>query len=37
VLTDMLGRHTHGAALCPLYLEQLEKGLMTHRGEPMVI
>ena len=27
VLTDMLGRHTHGVALCPLYLEQLEKGL----------
>src|SRR5687767_15958870 len=34
VLTDMLGRHTHGVALCPLYLEQLEKGLMTSRGEP---
>jgi L-lactate dehydrogenase len=34
VLTDMLGRHTHGVALCPLYLEQLEKGLMSARGEP---
>ncbi|HZG69692.1 MAG TPA: Ldh family oxidoreductase [Herpetosiphonaceae bacterium] len=34
VLTDMLGRHTHGVALCPLYLEQLEKGLMTASGEP---
>jgi LDH2 family malate/lactate/ureidoglycolate dehydrogenase len=34
VLTDMLGRHTHGVALCPLYLEQLEKGLMMSRGEP---
>ena len=34
VLTDMLGRHTHGVALCPLYLEQLEKGLMTPGGEP---
>jgi LDH2 family malate/lactate/ureidoglycolate dehydrogenase len=34
VLTDMLGRHTHGVALCPLYLEQLEKGLMTPNGEP---
>ena len=34
VLTDMLGRHTHGVALCPLYLEQLEKGLMTSNGEP---
>ena len=34
VLTDMLGRHTHGVALCPLYVEQLEKGLMAARGEP---
>ena len=34
VLTDMLGRRTHGVALCPLYVEQLEKGLMTPSGEP---
>ena len=34
VLTDMLGRPTHGVALCPLYVEQLEKGLMTPSGEP---
>ena len=34
VMTDMLGRHTHGVALCPLYLELLEKGLMSARGEP---
>lgn len=34
VLTDMLGRHTHGVALCPLYIDQLEKGLMSARGEP---
>jgi L-lactate dehydrogenase len=34
VTTDMLGRRTHGVALCPLYVEQLEKGLMTPRGEP---
>jgi L-lactate dehydrogenase len=34
VMTDMLGRRTHGVALCPLYVEQLEKGLMTPRGEP---
>ena len=26
VLTDMLGRPTHGVALCPLYVEQLERG-----------
>ena len=34
VLTDMLGRHTHGVALAPLYVEQLEKGLMARSGEP---
>ncbi|WP_207481176.1 Ldh family oxidoreductase [Arenibaculum pallidiluteum] len=34
VQTDMLGRHTHGVALAPLYVEQLEKGLMTPDGEP---
>ena len=34
VLTDMLGRHTHGVALCPLYIDQLEKGLMSAQGEP---
>jgi LDH2 family malate/lactate/ureidoglycolate dehydrogenase len=34
VLTDMLGRHTHGVALCPLYIDQLEKGLMAAHGEP---
>jgi LDH2 family malate/lactate/ureidoglycolate dehydrogenase len=34
VLTDMLGRHTHGVTLCPLYVEQLEKGLMAAGGEP---
>ena len=34
VLTDMLGRHTHGVALCPLYFDQLEMGLMTPNGEP---
>lgn len=37
VLTDMLGRHTHGVALCPLYVEQLEKGLMTPSGEPICL
>jgi L-lactate dehydrogenase len=34
VLTDMLGRRTHGVALCPLYVDQLEQGLMTPSGEP---
>jgi len=37
VLTDMLGRHTHGVALCPLYVDQLEKGLMAGTGEPDVL
>ena len=30
----MLGRHTHGVALSPLYIEQLEKGLMAFSGQP---
>jgi L-lactate dehydrogenase len=34
VQTDMLGRHTHGVALSPLYIEQLEKGLMSSSGQP---
>jgi L-lactate dehydrogenase len=34
VLTDMLGRPTHGVALAPPYAEQLEKGLMLRAGEP---
>jgi LDH2 family malate/lactate/ureidoglycolate dehydrogenase len=37
VLTDMLGRHTHGVALAPLYVEQLAKGLMARSGEPVVV
>jgi L-lactate dehydrogenase len=37
VLTDMLGRPTHGVALAPLYLDQLDKGLMAPRGEPEVV
>ncbi len=34
VLTDMLGRRTHGLALASLYVVQLEKGQMTPGGEP---
>ena len=37
VLTDMMGRHTHGVALCPLYLDQLDKGLMAPTGEPVCL
>jgi L-lactate dehydrogenase len=34
VLTDMLGRHTHGVALAPRYVEQLEQGRMAGSGAP---
>ena len=34
VLTDMMGRHTHGLAQLPAYLDQLERGLMEGAGEP---
>lgn len=34
---DMVGQRTHGMALCPQYLDQIEKGLMTTQGEPDVL
>lgn len=37
VLTDMMGRPTHGVALSPLYIDQIEKGLMAVDGEPQVM
>ncbi len=37
VLTDMMQRHTHGVALCPLYIDQLQKNLMGTNGEPVVV
>ena len=37
VLTDMMQRHTHGVALCPLYIDQLQKNLMGTDGEPDVV
>lgn len=37
VLTDMMQRHTHGVALCPLYIDQLQKSLMSTSGEPQVV
>jgi LDH2 family malate/lactate/ureidoglycolate dehydrogenase len=37
VLTDMMQRHTHGVALCPLYIDQLQKSLMGTSGEPQVV
>jgi LDH2 family malate/lactate/ureidoglycolate dehydrogenase len=37
VLTDMLGRRTHGVALSPLYADQLEGGLMSTGGQPETV
>ena len=37
VTGDMVGQRTHGMALCPQYLEQIEKGLMAKSGEPEVV
>ena len=37
VLTDMMGRRTHGLALCPSYLDQIDQGLMSLSGEPEVV
>lgn len=37
VLTDALGRRTHGLAQCPAYLGELENGGMTRAGSPEVV
>lgn len=37
VLTDMMGRHTHGLAQAGAYLEQLAQGGMTKAGSPAVL
>ncbi|WP_342452793.1 Ldh family oxidoreductase [Pararoseomonas indoligenes] len=37
VLTDMMGRRTHGLAQVPAYLDQVERGLMERSGEPEVL
>ena len=37
VAGDMVGQRTHGMALCPQYLEQIEKGMMATSGEPDVV
>ena len=37
VLTDMLGRRTHGLAMLPLYLAELKSGGMTCTGQPEVV
>ena len=37
VLTDMMGRRTHGLAMLPLYLADIRKGDMKVTGEPVVV
>ncbi|WP_157267184.1 Ldh family oxidoreductase [Azohydromonas aeria] len=37
VLTDMMGRRTHGLAMAPLYLADITRGGMALRGEPEVV
>jgi LDH2 family malate/lactate/ureidoglycolate dehydrogenase len=37
VLTDAMGRRTHGLAMVPLYLAELTKGTMSKSGEPEVV
>jgi len=34
---DLLGHTTHGLALLPAYLAEIEKGAMTKAGEPVVV
>lgn len=37
ILTDMLGRRTHGLAMAPLYLTDIRNGRMQITGQPEVI
>jgi LDH2 family malate/lactate/ureidoglycolate dehydrogenase len=37
VLTDMMGRRTHGLAIVPLYLEEIRKGTMKVSGQPQLV
>jgi LDH2 family malate/lactate/ureidoglycolate dehydrogenase len=37
VLTDAMGRRTHGLAMLPLYLVEIEKGGLQVQGEPTVL
>jgi len=37
VLTDMMGRRTHGLAMVPLYVGEIRKGMMQPTGEPEVV
>jgi LDH2 family malate/lactate/ureidoglycolate dehydrogenase len=37
VLTDAMGRRTHGLAMLPLYLAEIEKGGLQVQGEPTIV
>lgn len=37
ILTDMMGRRTHGLAMLPLYLADIKKGHLQLTGEPTVL
>ena len=37
VLTDMMGRRTHGLAIAPLYIDDIRKGSMQVTGQPEVV
>ena len=37
VTGDMLGQRTHGIALCPRYIAEIDAGQMRARGEPEVV
>ena len=37
VTGDMLGQRTHGIALCPRYIDEIDAGQMEPRGEPEVV
>ncbi len=37
VTGDRVGQRTHGIALCPQYVAELEKGMMGKQGEPEIV
>ncbi len=37
LLTDMMGRRTHGLAMVPLYLVDIRQGDMKVTGDPVVV
>src|SRR5215468_6660938 len=37
ILTDMMGRRTHGLAIVPLYIDDIRKGAMQVTGQPEVV